>query len=90
MKNGYELQKVLLEKAKKKAFSKIWRSILNTTERAINFYIKDGFMKIRNHDFSVGPENFKFIAMSKPLELDIASNKTKNLLLKILKQKPSF
>lgn len=68
MKIGHALQKLLLEKAKEKGFSHIWLSVLNSNERAINFYIKNGFMKIGNHDFSIGDENFDFIAMSKPLD----------------------
>ena len=68
MKIGFELQNLLLKKAKEKGFSKIWLSVLNSNERAVNFYIKNGFMEIGNHDFQIGKENFEFIAMSKQLE----------------------
>jgi hypothetical protein len=62
------LQNLLLKKAKENGFSKIWLSVLNSNERAINFYIKNGFMEIGNHDFQIGKENFEFIAMSKKLK----------------------
>jgi ribosomal protein S18 acetylase RimI-like enzyme len=68
MKIGFELQNLLLKKAKEKGFSKIWLSVLNSNERAINFYIKNGFLEIGNHDFQIGKENFEFIAMSKQLK----------------------
>jgi ribosomal protein S18 acetylase RimI-like enzyme len=68
MKIGFELQNLLLKKAKENGFSKIWLSVLNSNERAINFYIKNGFMEIGNHDFQIGKENFEFIAMSKKLK----------------------
>jgi ribosomal protein S18 acetylase RimI-like enzyme len=68
MKIGFELQNLLLKKAKENGFSKIWLSVLNSNERAINFYIKNGFMEIGNHDFQIGKENFEFIALSKKLK----------------------
>lgn len=68
MKIGFELQNLLLKTAKEKGFSEIWLSVLNSNERAANFYIKNGFIGIGNHDFQIGKENFEFIAMSKQLE----------------------
>ena len=68
MKIGFELQNLLLKKAKERGFSKIWLSVLNSNERAVNFYIKNGFAEIGNHDFQIGKENFEFTAMSKQLE----------------------
>jgi len=67
MKIGFQLQKLLLEKSKELGFEKIWLSVLNSNERAINFYIKNGFEAIGNHDFQIGKENFEFIAMCKIL-----------------------
>ena len=67
MRIGFELQDSLLKKAKKLSFNKVWLSVLNSNERAINFYKKTGFEKIGNHDFQIGKENFKFIAMLKTL-----------------------
>ena len=64
---GFELQDSLLKKAKDLSFDKIWLSVLNSNERAINFYKKTGFEKIGNHDFQIGKENFEFIAMNKQL-----------------------
>ncbi len=68
MKIGFELQNLLLNKAIEEKISKIWLSVLNSNERAINFYLKNGFVEIGNHDFQIGKENFEFIAMSKRLE----------------------
>ena len=67
MKIGLELQNLLLEKAKELEFEKIWLSVLNSNERALNFYKKNGFEKIGNHDFQIGKENFDFMAMKKEL-----------------------
>ena len=67
MKIGFELQDSLLKKAKELNFDKVWLSVLNSNERAVNFYKKTGFQEIGNHDFQIGKENFEFIAMSKHL-----------------------
>ena len=67
MKIGFELQNRLLKKAKELNFNNIWLSVLNSNERAINFYKKTGLKKIGNHDFQIGKENFEFIAMKKEL-----------------------
>jgi len=68
MKIGFELQNLLLKKAKEKGFNEIWLSVLNSNDRAINFYLKNRFKEIGNHDFKIGKENFEFIAMSKRFE----------------------
>ena len=68
MKIGFGLQDLLLKKAKELNFNKIWLSVLNSNERAINFYKKNGFEKIGNHDFQIGKENFEFIAMKKNIK----------------------
>ena len=67
MKIGFELQNLLLKKTKKLGYDNIWLSVLNSNERAINFYKKNGFEKIGYHDFQIGKENFEFIAMKKEL-----------------------
>lgn len=67
MKIGFELQNLLLEKAKELEFEKIWLSVLKSNERAINFYKRNGFKGIGKHDFQIGKENFEFIAMCKEL-----------------------
>ena len=64
---GFELQDSLLQKAKELGFSKVWLSVLNSNERAINFYRKTGFEEIGNHDFQIGKENFEFTAMLKTM-----------------------
>lgn len=64
---GFRLQSLLLDKAKEEGFKKVWLSVLNSNERAKNFYIRNGFLEIGNHDFRIGKENFEFIAMSKEL-----------------------
>ena len=64
---GFELQDSLLRKAKELGFTNIWLSVLNSNERAINFYRKTGFENIGNHDFQIGKEHFEFTAMLKTL-----------------------
>ena len=51
-----------------KEFKKIWLSVLGSNEQAINFYSRSGFEKIGDHDFQIGKEHFKFIAMMKSLK----------------------
>ena len=46
MKIGFGLQDLLLKKAKELNFNKIWLSVLNSNERAINFYKKTGLKKL--------------------------------------------
>lgn len=43
----------------------IWLSVLNSNERALNFYEKNGFAKVGEHQFSIGKETFDFFALSK-------------------------
>lgn len=67
LKIGLGLQEELLAKAKESGASHIWLSVLNENERAIQFYIKNGFDKIGEHEFSIGKEDFNFTAMAKAL-----------------------
>lgn len=67
MKIGFELQTRLLAKAKDLGFERIWLSVLDSNERAVNFYRKSGFEAIGNHDFRIGKEVFEFIAMGKTI-----------------------
>ena len=67
LKIGYELQSRLLTKAKELSYEYIWLSVLNSNERAIQFYQKNGFEIIGNHDFTIGQEHFDFFAMGKCL-----------------------
>ena len=67
LKIGLELQNALLEEAKNSSCRTIWLSVLKENERAIRFYLKNGFEKIGDHDFRIGQEEFDFIAMGKPL-----------------------
>ena len=64
---GFELQDALLKEAKELGFKNVWLSVLNSNERAINFYKKTGFENIGNHDFQIGKELFEFTAMLKTL-----------------------
>ncbi|WP_297704473.1 GNAT family N-acetyltransferase [uncultured Eudoraea sp.] len=68
MKIGLELQNSLLNTAREKGFDKIWLSVPKSNERAINFYGRSGFEKIGDHDFQIGKEHFKFVAMLKGLK----------------------
>jgi hypothetical protein len=68
LKIGFKLQTALINKAKEKKFKKIWLSVVISNERAIKFYLNNGFTQIGNHDFQIGKYNFEFIAMVKLLE----------------------
>ncbi len=68
LKIGFELQRLLLKKAREEKNEKIWLSVLDSNERAKKFYLKNGFEKIGNHDFQIGKEKFEFIALEKSLE----------------------
>ena len=67
MKIGFKLQDALLSKAKEKGADTIWLSVLISNERAIGFYLKNGFELIGNHDYQIGKERFNFKAMAKKL-----------------------
>lgn len=43
----------------------IWLSVLNANERALQFYAKNGYSKVGEHQFSIGKEDFNFFALSK-------------------------
>ncbi len=67
MKIGLELQNRLLEKAKELGFESIWLSVLNSNDRALNFYRKSGFAEVGDHDFRIGKEHFEFRVLEKRL-----------------------
>ena len=65
LKIGLELQKRMIEEARKNGCSNLWLSVLESNERALNFYRKSGYRTLGNHDFHIGKERFEFITMSK-------------------------
>ena len=67
LKIGLQLQQELINEAKSSGSSHIWLSVLKENERAIQFYLKNGFEKIGDHDFSIGQEDFDFMAMARKL-----------------------
>ncbi len=69
LKIGLKLQTQLFTKAKELGYDTIWLSVLHSNKRAINFYKKNGFAYVGDHDFTIGKEYFEFIAMSKKLHL---------------------
>lgn len=64
---GLSLQQALIEESEKRGFEYIWLSVLKDNERAVRFYIKNGFKEIGDHNFSIGNEDFDFMAMAKKL-----------------------
>jgi len=68
MKIGLELQETLLHKAKDLGSEQIWLSVFIENKRAINFYLKNGFVKVGEHEFQIGKYNFEFMAMNKSLK----------------------
>ncbi|MGI9546998.1 MAG: GNAT family N-acetyltransferase [Flavobacteriaceae bacterium] len=67
LKIGLALHTTLLEKAKSGTCDYIWLSVYKENERAIQFYLKNGFEKIGDHEFVIGKEHFDFIAMARNL-----------------------
>jgi ribosomal protein S18 acetylase RimI-like enzyme len=64
---GHQLQNHLLSKAKMLGFEHVWLSVLQSNERAIHFYLKNGFQRIGQHEYSIGKEDFEFWVMRKRL-----------------------
>ncbi|MEM9546776.1 MAG: GNAT family N-acetyltransferase [Bacteroidota bacterium] len=64
LKIGYQLQHILIEKAKELDYDHIWLSVLKSNERAIRFYKKFNFNPIGTHDFTIGKQTFNFFALS--------------------------
>jgi ribosomal protein S18 acetylase RimI-like enzyme len=62
---GYKMQSEMFEEVIKIGNKHIWLSVLESNERAISFYTKNGFTEIGKHSFEIGQENFSFIAMKK-------------------------
>lgn len=69
MKIGLKLQEALLQKARDLGSKQIWLSVFKENPRAINFYLKNGFEKIGEHQFQIGKYIFDFIAMCKDLSM---------------------
>lgn len=67
MKIGHQLQERLIGRARENNSEAIWLSVLGSNDRAINFYYKNDFIDVGNHDFQIGSEKFKFRVMSKKL-----------------------
>lgn len=68
LKIGYQLQSQLLQKAKELKFDHAWLSVLDSNERAIQFYSRNNFEAVGRHDFQIGKESFNFRVMSKKLK----------------------
>ncbi|KFF75118.1 hypothetical protein HX13_07785 [Chryseobacterium sp. P1-3] len=62
---GKILMEKLMSSFNDSAQTHIWLSVLNSNERAINFYYKNGFSKVGEHQFTIGKETFDFFALSK-------------------------
>lgn len=67
LKIGFQLQERLLQYAIEADYRAIWLSVLDQNERAINFYKRNNFYTVGQHNFQIGQEHFEFIAMSKKL-----------------------
>lgn len=67
LKIGYALQETVLRVAVKEKYECIWLSVLAENERAIHFYLQTGFEQVGQHGFSIGQEDFEFVAMAQKL-----------------------
>ena len=64
---GAQLQNTLIAAAQDAGKKELWLSVFTANQRALQFYKKHGFTSIGNHNFSIGSQDFSFIALSKPL-----------------------
>lgn len=64
---GSKLQEEMLIEAKNRQSEAIWLSVLKENERAIQFYLKNEFEVVGEHDFQIGKEHFEFDVMQKEL-----------------------
>ncbi len=65
LKIGFQLQTLLIQKAKELGYEKIWLSVLDSNERAIGFYKKNDFEEVGKHKFEIGKEEFNFLALGR-------------------------
>ncbi|WP_250253709.1 GNAT family N-acetyltransferase [Chryseobacterium sp. Marseille-Q3244] len=64
-KAGKALMDELMDSFERSEQQYIWLSVLNSNERALHFYDKNGYSRIGEHQFSIGKEDFNFFALSK-------------------------
>ena len=83
MKIGLELQNLLLEKAKELEFEKIWLSVLNSNERALNFYKKNGFEKLEITTSRLEKKILILWQWKKNYKITVANNVYSSLLVKV-------
>jgi len=62
---GKLLYEVLEKEVLKIGSKELWLVVLHTNERAIRFYEKLGFFKLRKHHYSIGSQEFEFELMQK-------------------------
>ena len=67
LKIGGALQQQLQTTAQELRFKKIWLSVLDSNERAIQFYKRKGYEQVGKHDFQIGKEYFEFLVMARSL-----------------------
>lgn len=62
---GYEMQSEIFKEVIAIGNKYMWLSVLESNNRAISFYAKNGFTEIGKLSFEIGQENFSYIAMKK-------------------------
>ncbi len=62
---GKQLQYHLLKTAIDKGSNSIWLSVLESNQRAIDFYLNNGYRRVGMHGYSIGKEDFDFYVMHK-------------------------
>lgn len=65
---GQKMQQEIIKEAIYNGSESIWLSVLNSNKKAIEFYEKQSFSKIGEHDFDIGQERFHFFVMNKSLK----------------------
>ncbi len=65
---GKELHNTLLKIAIDKKYDSIWLSVLESNQRAIDFYLKIDYQSVGMHKYTIGREDFEFYVMHKKLK----------------------
>jgi len=68
LKIGKELQTIVFKRARELKYHFTWLSVLHTNKRAIQFYKKNDFDTLGQHNFQIGSQQFTFYAMAKSLQ----------------------
>lgn len=65
LKIGGQLMDYIFQLEEIQPFHRMWLQVLNTNSQAIRFYQKYGFVKLKNHYFTIGTRTLEYFVMIK-------------------------